>query len=51
MLSALAASRITDLAQREHLVKEGLRQLRMLSPEERRRTLNLLAAQLGPEKR
>ncbi len=51
VLSALAASRITDLAQREHLVKEGLRQLRMLSPEERRRTLNLLAAQLGPEKR
>ncbi len=51
VLSALAASRIQDLAQREHLVREGLRQLRMLSPEERRRTLNLLAAQLGPEKR
>jgi zinc protease len=50
VLNALAASRIQDLAQREHLVKEGLRQLRMLSPEERRRTLSLLAAQLGPVK-
>ena len=51
VLKALAASRIQDLAQREHLVAEGLRQLRMLSVEERRRTLKLLEAQLAPEKR
>jgi len=46
VLTALAATRITDPAQREHLVSEGLRQLRMLSAEERRRTLKLLEAQL-----
>ena len=51
VLKALAATRIEDLAQREHMVSEGLRQLRMLSIEERRRTLKLLEAQLGPEKR
>jgi len=51
VLKALAASRIEDLAQREHMVAEGLRQLRMLSVEERRRTLKLLEAQLAPEKR
>jgi len=51
VLKALAASRIEDLAQREHLVSEGLRQLRMLSIEERRRTLKLLEAQLTPGKR
>lgn len=51
VLKTLAASRIEDPAQREHLVAEGLRQLRMLSTEERRRTLKLLEAQLGPEKR
>jgi len=51
VLKALAASRIEDLAQREHMVSEGLRQLRMLSLEERRRTLQLLTAQLPPEKR
>lgn len=51
VLKALAASRIQDLAQREHMVSEGLRQLRMLSVEERRRTLKLLEAQLAPEKR
>jgi len=51
VLTALAASRIQDLAAREHMVAEGLRQLRMLSPEERRRTLTLLTAQLPPEKR
>jgi hypothetical protein len=51
VLKALAASRIEDLAQREHMVSEGLRQLRMLSVEERRRTLKLLEAQLAPEKR
>lgn len=51
VLKALAASRIEDLAQREHMVAEGLRQLRMLSAEERRRTLKLLEAQLTPAKR
>lgn len=51
VLGALAAFRIEDLAQREHLVSEGLRQLRMLSVEDRRRTLKLLEAQLPPEKR
>lgn len=51
VLKALAASRIEDPAQREHLVSEGLRQLRMLSAEERRHTLKLLEAQLPPEKR
>lgn len=50
VLTALAARRIDDLAQREHLVAEGLRQLRMLSAEERLRTLKLLAAQLPAEK-
>lgn len=51
VLKALATSRIEDLAQREQMVTEGLRQLRMLSAEERRRTLALLQAQLAPEKR
>jgi len=51
VLTALATARIEDPAQREHLVAEGLRQLRMLSAEERRRTLKLLQAQLTPEKR
>lgn len=51
VLQALAASRIQDPAQREHLVAEAIRQLRMLNSEERRRTLRLLAAQLPPEKR
>jgi zinc protease len=51
VLKALAEARILDLAQREHLVSEGLRQLRMLSPEERLRTLKLLEAQLPSEKR
>lgn len=50
VLKALAATRIGDLAQREHLVAEGLRQLRMLNAEERVRTLQLLQAQLPPEK-
>ncbi len=51
VLHALAALRIQDPAQRERLVSEGLRQLRMLNPEERQRTLKLLEAQLAPEKR
>jgi predicted Zn-dependent peptidase len=52
VLKALAAVRIADPAQREHLVAEGIRQLRMLSSEERLRTLKLLEAQLAPpEKR
>ncbi len=51
VLLALAATRVKDLAQREHLVAEGLRQLRMLSPDERRRTLQLLEAQLPGAKR
>jgi predicted Zn-dependent peptidase len=51
VLKALAATRIEDLAQREHMVEEGLRQLRMLNVEERRRTLKLLEAQLAPGKR
>jgi zinc protease len=51
VLSALAETRISDLAKREQLVTEGLRQLRMLSPDERRRTLRLLQAQLAPAKR
>ncbi len=50
VLHALAALRIQDPAQRERLVTEGLRQLRMLNPEERQRTLKLLEAQLAPEK-
>ncbi|MDE3032117.1 MAG: insulinase family protein [Acidobacteriota bacterium] len=49
-LRALAARRIEDPGQRERLVAEGLRQLRMLPPEERRRTLKLLLAQLPPER-
>ena len=48
ILNALAATRIQDPAQREHLVAEGLRQLRMLSPEERSRTLKLLEGQIPP---
>lgn len=48
VLQALAAARIDDLAQREHLVSEGLRQLRMLGASERQRTLKLLEAQLAP---
>jgi predicted Zn-dependent peptidase len=51
VLKALAAAHIADPAQREHLVSEGIRQLRMLSPEERLHTLKLLEAQLTPEKR
>lgn len=51
VLNALAAHRIQDPAQRERLVSEGLRQLRMLNPEERQRTLKLLEAQLTPERR
>ncbi len=51
VLKALAAVRIADPAQREHLVAEGIRQLRMLSSEERLRTMKLLEAQLTPEKR
>ena len=50
VLTALATQRIEDPAQREHLVSEGLRQLRMLSSEERLRTLKLLQAQLAPAK-
>jgi zinc protease len=50
VLKALAAIRISDPAQREHLVSEGIRQLHMLSSEERLRTLKLLKAQLVPEK-
>ena len=51
VLKALAAARIADPAQREHLVSEGIRQLRMLSSEERLHALKLLEAQLAPEKR
>ncbi|WP_306591215.1 pitrilysin family protein [Geothrix sp. 21YS21S-4] len=51
ILKALAVARIEDLAQRERLVAEGLRQLRMLTPAERARTLKLLEAQLPAEKR
>jgi zinc protease len=51
VLTLLAAGRIEDPAQREHLVTEGIRQLRMLSAEERLRTLKLLEAQLPTEKR
>jgi zinc protease len=51
VLKALAAARVADPAQRDHLVSEGIRQLRMLSPEERLHTLKLLEAQLAPEKR
>ncbi len=51
VLKTLASARIPDLAQREHLVAEGVRQLRMLSSEERLKTLKLLEAQLAPEKR
>ncbi|MDR3683755.1 MAG: insulinase family protein [Geothrix sp.] len=51
VLKALAAAHIADPAQREHLVSEGIRQLRMLSSEERLHTLKLLKAQLAPEKK
>jgi zinc protease len=51
VLKTLAAGRIEDPAQREHLVAEGIRQLRMLSAEERLRTLKLLEAQIPAEKR
>jgi len=51
VLTAIAAGRIEDPARREQLVSEGLRQLRMLRPEERQRTLKLLGAQLDPDKR
>lgn len=47
-LRSLAAQRIPDPGQRERLVAEGLRQLRMLPLEERRRTLKLLLAQIPP---
>ena len=48
-LKALAARRIEDPGQRERMVAEGLRQLHMLPPEERRHTLKLLQAQVGTE--
>jgi len=51
VLQALAGLRLEDPGQREQLVAEGLRQLRMLSGEERRRTLKLLLAQLPAELR
>jgi hypothetical protein len=51
VLEALAALRSEDPAQREHLVNEGVRQLRMLNPKERLRTLDLLEAQLPPERK
>jgi hypothetical protein len=51
VLKVLAATRIQDPAQREHLVAEGIKQLRMLTPAERLRTLKLLQAQLPREKR
>lgn len=51
ILQALATLRVEDPAQREHLVNEGVRQLRMLSLQERLRTLELLESQLPPEKR
>ena len=51
VLQALASLRLEDPARRERMVAEGLRQLRMLTPEERQRTLKLLEAQLTPEKR
>jgi predicted Zn-dependent peptidase len=51
VLTVLAAGRIEDLAQREHLVAEGIRQLRMLTTEERLRTLKLLEAQVPADKR
>lgn len=47
-LQALASRRIADPGLRERLVAEGMKQLRMLPPEERRRTLQLLAAQVPP---
>jgi hypothetical protein len=47
-LNLLATRRVADPAQRERLVAEGLRQLRMLPIEERRRTLKLLLAQVPP---
>jgi len=47
-LGSLAARRIQDPGQRERLVADGLRQLRMLPVEERRRTLKLLLAQVPP---
>jgi zinc protease len=51
VLQALVTLRVEDPAQREHLVNEGTRQLRMLGPQERIRTLDLLEAQLPLEKR
>ncbi len=51
VLKELAATRVQNLAQRERLVAEGLRQLHMLSPEERLRTLKLLEAQLAPSRK
>jgi predicted Zn-dependent peptidase len=47
VLRTLAARNLTDLAQREALVNEGLRQLQMLPVAERERTLKLLRSQLG----
>jgi hypothetical protein len=47
-LRTLAGQRIADPGQRERLVAEGIRQLRMLPLEERRRTLDLLLAQVPP---
>ncbi len=51
VLEALAKVRMEDPAQRERLVAEGVKQLRMLGTEERSRTLRLLAAQLPKEPR
>ena len=50
-LTALTAARVQDLAQRERLVAEGLRQLRMLGPEERRQALRILEAQAAAVRR
>ncbi|HJU84524.1 MAG TPA: insulinase family protein [Holophagaceae bacterium] len=46
VLKSLAASHLSDPAQREALVSEGLRQMQMLPPAERERTLKLLRAQM-----
>jgi hypothetical protein len=48
VLSTLVQRRITDSVAAQNVLREALRQLRMLSPAEREQTLKLLEAQVAP---
>jgi predicted Zn-dependent peptidase len=48
VLSTLVQRRITDSVEAQNVLREALRQLRMLSPAEQEQTLKLLEAQVAP---